>query len=133
MWHRGKVELSHLGIRPEQWVEGWRCRINRDDAYAIGEVALLGCDWEEADVCTTSFQATTDFELPGIGKQVTKAIRKAVPELMKRVGARKACIYSLCVDPEAPKWFRVLGFDEDKDFRGFQHGPYTSRRFVRRS
>lgn len=131
MWERGKEELGWLGITEPQWVVGWQCRINRDDAVAIGDVAILGCDWEQSDVCCTAFQATTDFELPGIGKQATKAMRKAIPDLMKKVGARKACVYSLCVDSSAPKWFRILGFEEDTDYTGLYYGPYKSRRFVR--
>lgn len=131
MWERGRVELSHLGITPEQWIEGWRCRINRDDAVAIGGVALLGWDWETTDICCTAFQATADFEAPGVGRQVTRVIRKAIPDLMSRVGARKACIYSLCVDEGAPKWFRLLGFEEDSGYVGPMCGPYKLRRFVR--
>jgi hypothetical protein len=38
--------------------------------------------------------------------------------------------YSLCIDPEAPKWFRLLGMTEDKEFQGFRP---TLRRFFRRA
>jgi hypothetical protein len=132
MWWRGKEELGWLRVTELQWLEGWRRRIRRGDAFAIGDVAILGCDWESHGVCATAFQATTDFELPGVGRQATKAMRKSIPDLMKKVGARKACVYSLCVDQAAPKWFRLLGFEEDTDYTGLMYGPYKSRRFVRR-
>lgn len=133
MWLRGRRELDALGVGVEAWISGWVGRINRDDAVAIGEHAILGCDWETQDVCNTSFQASTSFELPGVGRQVTKAMRKAIPDLMRERGARVSLTYSLCVDPEAPKWFRLLGLAEDMDFVGTRHGPYVMRRFVRRA
>lgn len=132
MWDRGREELSYL-VSPQDWMEGWKKRIARGDAVAFGEHAILGWDFESEDVINTSFQASKSFELPGVGKQVTKEMRKAIPRLMKERGVRKACVYSLCVDPHAPKWFRLLGFEEDTDYQGLMFGPYRSRRFVRRS
>lgn len=132
MWARGVAELTALSIGPVQWVEGWASRINRNDALAIGSHAIVGCDWETVDVCNTSFQASTSFELPGVGKSVTKALRKAIPELLRERGARLSLTYSLCIDPEAPKWFRLLGLEEDTNFKGQSHGGYVMRRFVRR-
>jgi len=132
MWARGRKELAALGIGAGVWAAAWLSRINRNDAVAIGEHAILGCDWESTDVCDTSFQASASFEQPGIGFLVTKALRRAIPELMRERGARVSLTYSLCIDPEAVKWFRLLGLDEDLNFRGERHGDYTMRRFVRR-
>ena len=132
MWKRGREELSYL-VSQEQWLRGWKTRINRGDAVAIGEHAILGCDWDETDVCNTSFQASESFEAPGVGKQVTKALRREIPRLMKETGARLCFVYSLCVDPQAAKWFQLLGFEEDKGYRGITRGPYVSRRFLRRA
>lgn len=133
MWARGVVELDALGIGPAMWLEGWRIRINRDDAVAIGEHAILGCDWESEDVCNTSFQAAKSFELPGIGKQVTKALRAEIPRLMTGRGAKVVLTYSLCIDPGAAKWFRLLGLEEDIKYPGPQCGPFRLRRFIRRA
>src|SRR5688572_22309920 len=134
MWARGVAELDALGITPLQWLEGWQKRILLGDAVAIGGHAILGCDWEFAsDVCDTSFQASTSFELPGVGRQVTKAMRKAIPQLMRDRGARVSLTYSLCIDPESPKWFRLLGLEEDMNFKGQKHGDYVMRLFVRRA
>lgn len=131
MWERGVKELDALGVGPEAWLQGWKKRILLDDAVAIGDHAILGWDWPAIDVCDTSFQAAKSFELPGVGKQVTKAIRKAIPELMVRTGARLSLTHSLCVDPEAPKWFRLLGLQENMKFTGHKFGPYTMRQFFR--
>ncbi len=132
MWERGRKELAALGYTPEMWAEGWGKRIRLDDAVAIGEHAILGCDWPAGDVMDTHFQASQSFELPGIGRQVTKAMRKAIPDLMRERGARLSLTYSLCIDPDSPKWFRLLGLEEDIQFKGQSHGEYTMRRFVRR-
>ena len=132
MWDRGREELSYL-VSPEDWLAGWKKRVDRGDALAFGDHAILGCDWESEDVINTSFQACKSFELPGVGRQVTKEMRKAIPLLMKEHGIRMACVYSLCVDPSAPKWFQLLGFEEDTNYQGLQFGPYKSRRFVRRT
>ena len=131
MWERGREELGWLGVTPAAWLQAWGQKIQRGDAVAFGEHAILGCDWEGDDVVNTSFQASRSFELPGIGKQVTKEMRIAIPKLMQGRGIRKAFVYSLCVDPNAPKWFRLLGFDEDTEYRGIKRGPYITRRFVR--
>lgn len=132
MWERGKEELGWLGITESQWLEGWKSRISRGDAVAFDDHAILGCDWEGDDVINTSFQASKSFELPGVGRRVTKEMRRAIPDLMRERGIRLACVYSLCVVPEAAMWFRLLGFEEDMDYRGVKRGPYIARRFLRR-
>jgi hypothetical protein len=132
MWERGRKELGALGIGRRAWLEGWQGRINAGDAVAIGEHAILGCN-RYKDICDTHFQASESFELPGVGGSVTKAMRKAIPDLMRERGFRVSFTYSLCIDPEAPKWFRLLGLEEDTNFKGKEHGPYVMRRFVRRA
>ena len=131
MWDRGRVELEYLGIGPVDWLEGWKCRINRGDAVAFGQHAILGCDWESVDACCTSFQASRSFESPGVGLAITKEIRRAIPRLMSERGAKVVNTYSLCVVPEAEKWFRLLGLQEDRDFPGPRCGPFHLRRFFR--
>lgn len=132
MWSRGREELSWL-VSQEDWLRGWAQRIRRGEAVAFGEHALLGWDFEGEGVVNTSFQASRSFEDPGVGKRVTKALRAAIPRLMRERGVRLISLYSLCVDSGAPKWFRLLGFDEDTDYRGIPRGPYVTRRFVRRA
>lgn len=132
MWARGKEELKHLGISPQDWLYGWHLRIQRGDAVAFGPHAILGCDKDGVGV-SSAFQASTSFELPGVGRQVTKEMRKAIPRLMQSRGVPYFTTYSLCVDPEAPKWFRLLGMEEDLIYRGPMKGPYRLRRFIRRS
>lgn len=132
MWDRGKRELTALGMSPELWAEGWITRINRGDAVCFDGHAILGWDWESTDICNTSFQASTSFE-SGVGWKITKEIRRAIPELMKESGARLSYTYSLCVDPQAEKWFRLLGLEEEKNYPGGWYGPYTMRRFFRRA
>jgi hypothetical protein len=133
MWKRGVQELLAFGTTPEIWLEGWRRRIARGDAVAFGEHAILGCDWESEGVVCTSFQASKSFELPGIGKAVTKEIRRHTKDLMQKHGIRTVCTYSLCVDESAPKWFRLLGMEEDLSYVGIKRGPYVTRRFIRRA
>ena len=135
MWDRGRRELTALGFSPEKWAEGWISRINRGDAVCFdsnGPCAILGCDWESADVCDTSFQASTSFEVPDVGWKVTKEMRRAIPELMKERGAKLSYTYSLCIDPKAEKWFRLLGLEEEQNYPGSWYGPYIMRRFFRR-
>jgi hypothetical protein len=93
----------------------------------------LGCDREGDGIISTSFQASQSFEDPGVGRRVTTEMRREIPKLMAERGVRLACTYSLCVTPEAPKWFRLLGLTEDLDYVGIKRGPYVTRRFVRRS
>jgi hypothetical protein len=131
MWARGREELSYL-MHSEDWYRGWLKRINRGDAIAFDAHAILGCDWESEDTVNTSFQASESFESPGVGKSVTKQIRKAIPQLMQGRGIRLFNTYSLCVDPQAEKWFRLLGLEEDLEYRGAKFGPYVARRFFRR-
>jgi len=138
MWERGKEELGWLGVSPWLWFEGFKTRINRGDAVAFGNPgephAVLGWDWDmHPNICCTSFQASKSFELPGVGKQVTKALRREIPRLMEETRALECHVYSLCVDPGAPKWFRLLGFHESTQYKGPQRGPYHMRRFVRRA
>ena len=132
MWDRGREELTYLGISPRAWLDGWKQRIARGDAVAFGEHAIFGWNWEGPGVCNTSFQASRSFELPGVGKQVTRAMRRELPALAERAGAKRIHVYSLCVDPEAAKWFRLLGLEEDTKYQGPQCGPFLLRRFVRR-
>lgn len=133
MWERGKTELTHLGISPDDWLHNWNVRILRSDAVAFGSHAILGCDWQMAsDVCETAFQASTSFEQPGVGRAITKEIRRAIPQLMRERGASVSHTYSLCVSPEAEKWFRLLGLTEDTKYQGPRCGPFLLRRFVRR-
>lgn len=132
MWARGREELSWL-VSPDQWLAGWLNRVRRGDAVAFDEHAILGCDWESEDVVNTSFQASTSFELPGVGKRVTKEMRQEIPRLMESRGIRLFNTYSLCVDPSAEKWFRLLGMQEDRDYVGIKRGPYLTRRFFRRA
>lgn len=130
MWDRGREELTYLGITPQKWLEGWKQRIARGDAVSFGE-AILGCDWEDSRTVCTSFQATRAFE-DSQGLRITKEMRREIPRLMEERGAKAAFVYSLCVDPGAEKWFRLLGFREDMEFRGSRFGPYIMRRFWRR-
>ena len=50
---------------------------------------------------------------------------------MQKCGAEMFNTYSLCISPEAAKWFRLLGLTEDTKYRGPQCGPFRLRRFVR--
>lgn len=133
MWKRGRKELSALDVDPAGWIVGWHKRIERGDAVAFAEHAILGCDWEGDTTINTSFQASESFELPGVGKQVTKALRAEIPRLMQARRIRLICTYSLCIDPKAPDWFRLLGMTEDDRYVGARFGEYTSRRFIRRA
>ena len=139
MWERGRIELSYwptpsgLGVSPADWLHSWKTRIARDDAVAFGPEgkphAILGWDWESENVCNTSFQASRSFE-EGSGRAVTKEIRRAIPGLMQKCGAEMFNTYSLCIVPEAEKWFRLLGLTEDTKYTGPQCGPFRLRRFV---
>lgn len=128
MWQRGRLELTYLGVDPKAWVEAWERRIARGDALSFGP-AILGWDFCSPDTINTSFQASEAFDSEGLA--VTKQMRRAIPALMLERGVRLSNTYSLCVDPRAEKWFRLLGLREDKTYRGIQRGPYTTRRFVR--
>jgi hypothetical protein len=130
MWARGIEELKYLGFNGPQWIGGWYHRIQRGDAVAFGPHAILGWDPEGLDVCS-AFQASKSFEEPGIGFAVTKEMRREIPRLMKSRGVHRFNTYSLCIDPEAPKWFRLLGMEEDLNYRGEKRGPYTLRKFWR--
>jgi hypothetical protein len=134
MWDRGRIELEALEVTPQSWLAGWKKRILLDDAVVFGDAdALLGCDWPMDGVMDTHFQASRSFELPGVGKRITKEMRRAIPELMRERKASLSLTYSLCVDPEAPKWFRLLGLEEDLSFKGERHGDFVMRRFLRRA
>jgi hypothetical protein len=132
MWERGRTELTYLNVEPLQWLDAWKQRIARGDALAFGPHAILGWDFETADSINTSFQASESFE-SRVGLQITKEMRRAIPLLMKERGVRLTSTYSLCIDPQSEKWFRLLGLEEDKGYRGIQRGPYITRRFLRRS
>jgi hypothetical protein len=132
MWARGRTELQELGVNPIDWLQAWHKRISRGDAVSFGPHAILGCDWETPDSINTSFQASESFELPGVGRQVTKEMRRAIPALMRARKIRLSVTYSLCIDPQSEKWFRLLGLEEDTTYRGIQRGPYLTRRFLRR-
>ena len=131
MWERGAIELTYLRISPEDWLDGWKCRINRGDAVAIDSHAILGWDWEDESTCATAFQASRSFEEPGIGRSVTRELRLAIPSLAKASGAKLVNTYSLCGVPEAEKWFRLLGLLEDTNYKGPRCGPFQLRRFFR--
>jgi hypothetical protein len=130
MWDRGREELSWL-FSPEDWLKGWTERVKQGRAVAFGNHAILGWDFESPGVICTSFQAARSFE--AAGKQVTKELRREIPRLMKQHGVDLVCTYSLCVAPDAAKWFRLLGLEEDTSYRGIKRGPYVSRRFIRRA
>lgn len=132
MWDRGREELNALGVSPQAWLHGWKDRIARKDALFF-EHAILGCDWEKFKTITTSFQASRSFEEPGVGRRVTRELRKAIPELMSERKVHTVHTYSLCIDPGAEKWFRLLGLEEDTDYKGAVFGGYTMRRFIRRA
>ncbi len=131
MWRRGVDELIALGISPEEWLSRWRLRIQRGDAVMFGSHAILGCDWD-GEICSTVFQASRSFEEPGVGRAVTKEMRRVIPRLMEERGVTVLHTYSLCISPEAEKWFRLLGLTEDTNYQGPLCGPFRLRRFVRR-
>jgi hypothetical protein len=130
MWARGREELREMRIDPKTWWAGWMNRIALGNAvaYRVGDSvqAILGWDEEAPGVVTTSFQAVEGWN----GKAVTKEMRRTIPMLMKGRGVYLFNTYSLCVDPDSPKWFRLLGMTEDREFQGFRP---TLRRFFRRA
>jgi hypothetical protein len=58
-------------------------------------------------------------------------MRRQIPILMRSRNVPYFNTYSLCIDPEAPKWFRLLGMEEDLTYQGIKRGPYTLRKFWR--
>ena len=136
MWDRGREELTYWpGATPQKWLEDWKFRIEKGDAVALGDGpdAILGCDKGGHGVIFTAFQATRDFEKPGVGSRITKEIRRAIPKLMAERKATTCFVYSLCVTHDAEKWFRLLGFEPDIYFQPHQCGPYMMRRFWRKA
>jgi hypothetical protein len=136
MWPRGQVELANWpGLTAEKWLEDWKHRISKGDAVVLGDgVAILGCDRAAGHgVIFTAFQATREFEKPGVGSRITKEIRRAIPALMKERKAAVCFVYSLCVTPDAEKWFRLLGFEPDVSFQPQPCGDYFMRRFWRKA
>jgi hypothetical protein len=133
MWDRGREEMQHWpGATPELWLEDWRRRIERGDAVAFGDEAILAWDRASHGVVYTAFHATREFENPGVGKRITKELRRAIPQLMRDRRVAVCFVLSLCVTPDAPKWFRLLGFEEDSHFEPRPCGPHFMRRFIRR-
>lgn len=130
MWERGIVELTALGVTPEDWLDSWAAKIARGDAVCFDRHAILGCD-REGDAINTSFQASKSFEGPA-GRAVTREMRRAIPGLMRDRGVTESRTYSLCVNPEAERWFRLLGLEEDTQYQGPRCGPFLLRRFIRR-
>lgn len=133
MWDRGRVELEHLKVNPVDWLYGWQRRLDRGDAVSFGPAkphAILGWDFEGPGVVNSSFQASKTFE-EGEGLAVTKEMRRAIPVLMEGRKVHLINVYSLCVVPEAAKWFRLLGLTEDTKFQGPLCGSFRMRRFFR--
>lgn len=125
------MELDALGVTFPEWWGGWMDRIAKGNAVAFGPHAILGVDREREGVYCTSFQASKSFEDPATGWRVTKEMRRAIPELMRERDIRRVNTYSLCVHPDAERWFRMLGLTEDITYEGRACGPFHLRRFTR--
>lgn len=133
MWERGRAELTAIGMSQGRWLEEWINRIARADAVAFGADAILGWDWEAPRVCCSAFQASREFDSsPAVGSKITKEMRRAIPKMMRGRNVREVNVYSLCVTPDAPRWFRLLGFEEDLFFQGEHRGPHRMRKFTKR-
>ena len=125
IWDSGKIELTGFNVSRDKWLDACiemivlnRCIVFERE----GKVqALLGLNY-----ASTWFQAVKDADMSGL----TRQMRRAIPSLMDRVKDSKLSIYSLCVNSCSDKWFKLLGFVEDLNYRGQIYAGRAERRFI---
>lgn len=133
LWERGSEELAAYGVTREEWLVLWACMTVVPNCtcaflYKGHVVAVLGVERCE-DVGRTWFQATRAFDDVGVG--LTRQMRKVIAELAAKAGLRKAILSSLCISPDAARWYEFLGFSEEKKTECKEFFGRIERNFVK--
>jgi hypothetical protein len=127
LWERGDRELSAYGVTwlsfmnlHEQAIDaGMSITITRD-GEPIGLLAI-------AKDGTSHFIATNKFDAAA-----TKALAQAIPVEAEKRGIQKIAVFSLAIDRRAPRWFALLGLEDDgptgREFGGFPERLYKYER-----
>lgn len=127
LWPRGEKELEALGLNKAQAFYRFAdyCHHGRNQTLSFdGRPCVVVGIATEDDEAFTWFQATSEFEKHA--SQITRHIRR-------EAAAHKGplYIYSVCIHPDTAKWFRVMGFMPDDDFKQSLPSGATLRRFSR--
>lgn len=132
-WERGLAELRAYGLDRLRWVS--RCMnmiATRNCCVTFvkdgNPIALLGVE-KAGDLGRTWFQATT--EAKSEITMLTRQVRRWMKQLAREAGLHTTLLFSLCVSPDAARWFAFLGFREDLHYMGDLIGGRRERCFVR--
>lgn len=134
LWQRGIVEAMVFGVRDYEDLHAYaRQRLEDSQAHAAvlddgRAIAIFGAFPDGMPgLYTTWFMATEEFSDHFLA--LTKRLRKLIDEDSGPEGITMLQTFSACVHPMAPKWFSLLGLQEDSDYTDGNHG--TVRRFFR--
>ena len=127
VWERGAIELAGFDVTRDRWLDACiemiaakRCVVFECDGATQALLGLLDTQ--------TWFQAVGAVDMLGL----TRHMRRALDDLAARWRARTVDIVGLCVSPDAPRWYGVLGFTEDNSYDGHVIAGRRERHFVRR-
>lgn len=129
VWERGAVELAAFEVDRAGWLCVCREMIALDCCMTFLRdgipQAIVGVR-RHAQVGRTWFQAVEGINMTGL----TRYMRRAIALLVATCRVNVTELHSLCVAPEAPRWYRFLGFKEDNSYNGKAYGPLRERRFI---
>lgn len=132
IWERGAAELAGYGVSRMTWIvkciamSAARCCVT----FLRGGVRLAILGVEKQGACGVTWcQVTADGERDIVA--LTKRLRRSASDLATLAGVHKAATMSLCVSPDAPRWFEFLGYREDASYQGETFAGHRERRFTR--
>lgn len=129
LWPRGIEELSRLGLRKYEGYMLFMGNAERADNAVIltheKQPILVAGIVSENGESFTFMQASADFDSHAL------AIVRILRRWIKQYAPPSLYIYSVCVHPGTPKFFKVLGFLPD-GWEGRTQAGYPLFRFQRR-
>lgn len=127
VWERGAIELAGFRVDRDRWLDACiemiaarRCVVFQSDGATQ---ALLGLNGTQ-----TWFQAVGAVDMMGL----TRHMHRGLDALARRWKAKEVDIFGLCVSPDAPRWYGLLGFTEDNSYDGPVIAGRRERHFIRR-
>lgn len=115
--------LSHILLDKYESHPDVICAWNDDEPVAVG--AMLET---RPNVATLMFFATDKFET--IAKPLTRFIRQRLFVRCKNVGVHRIECASIAGYPEAHRWIRALGLQEEAVMRGYGRNGETFHQFA---
>lgn len=121
LWARGQEEADNYAIRTKEELHDRLAQMAKEHGYVVrfssGEpVAAFGAHVIEKELYSTWFIATDRFDEAVLS--VTKFLRGFIREKIHTRPQAELQLISAVVNPLAPRWFKMLGFEKEGEPKG---------------